>query len=135
MNVLALFHGLVQVCSDDLTIQVFGFVAFTFFRCFLFAVVFSFMASFISSSTAGKGAGFMNLPGGLCMFVNIYLANVAVLRYESFFLPNLIYTAPIVLCMIASFYMSKWARFDAEVAKIKRCGTSILIQFPINIDM
>jgi len=110
VNILALLHGLIQVCSKDLNVQIFGFVAFTFFRCFLFSVSFSFMASFLSPKNSGIGAGYMNLAGGVCILVNIPLANAAMLYLNSFFLPNLIYTAAILPLFFAAYYMGKWTK-------------------------
>lgn len=109
VNILALLHGIIQVCSEDLNVQMFGFVAFTFFRCFLFSVSFSFMASFLSPKNSGIGAGYMNLAGGVCILCNIPLANAAMLYLNSFFLPNLIYTAAILPFFFAAYYMGKWA--------------------------
>ena len=114
INLLALLHGLVQVISKSLKVQILGFVAFTFFRCFLFAVVFSFMASFLSPNATGKGAGFLNLAGGIGMFSNIFLANTTILKYGSFFVPNMLYTAPIVPMVAAAFLMGEWARRNGE---------------------
>lgn len=115
VNILALLHGLIQVCSKDLNVQIFGFVAFTFFRCFLFSVSFSFMASFLSKNS-GKGAGYMNLAGGVCILCNIPLANAAMLYLNSFFLPNLIYTAAILPFFVAAYYMGKWANRGVQSA-------------------
>ena len=116
VNILALLHGLIQVCSKDLNVQIFGFVAFTFFRCFLFSVSFSFMASFLSPKNSGKGAGYMNLAGGVCILCNIPLANAAMLYLNSFFLPNLIYTAAILPFFVAAYYMGKWANRGVQSA-------------------
>ena len=116
VNILALLHGLIQVCSKDLNVQIFGFVAFTFFRCFLFSVSFSFMASFLSPKNSGIGAGYMNLAGGVCIFCNIPLANAAMLYLDSFFLPNLIYTAAILPFFFVAYYMGKWANGGVQSA-------------------
>ena len=110
VNILALIHGLIQVCSDDLNVQIIGFVAFTFFRCFLFSVTFSFMASFLRPNASGLGAGYMNLAGGVCTICNIPLANAAMLHLDSFFVPNLVYTVGSVPFFLAAYLMGKWSR-------------------------
>lgn len=110
VNILALIHGLIQVCSNDLNIQIIGFVAFTFFRCFLYSVAFSFMASFLRPNASGLGAGFMNLAGGVCIICNIPMANAAVLYLDSFFLPNLIYTIGIAPLFFTAHLMGKWSK-------------------------
>ncbi|KAG7354636.1 major facilitator superfamily transporter [Nitzschia inconspicua] len=100
VNFLGILHGIVKVASTNLNVQILGFVIFSFFRCFLFAVTFSCLASFTSSNATGRAVGIMYVVSGAASFVNIGLANLAVEQMNGdFFVPNLIFvvlTIPMV---------------------------------------
>ena len=113
VNILALLHGLIQVCSKDLNVQIFGFVAFTLLP--LLGVV-QLYGIIPQPENSGIGAGCMNLAGGVCIFCNIPLANAAMLYLDSFFLPNLIYTAAILPLFFVAYYMGKWANGGVQSA-------------------
>lgn len=106
VNALSLIHGIIQVSSDNLNVQVVGFIFFTFFRSFLFAVVFSFIPEFLGEKVIGKGAGLMNVSAGLCSFVNIPLVQHAV-REGDFFVPNLFYTVLVIPCIIIALFIRR----------------------------
>ncbi len=108
VNILAIAHGLIQVTSDSLRVQVVGFVVFSVLRCFIFAITFNVLASFIAPDNTGKAAGVINLAAVIGIFLNIPLTNLAVLKYDgSFFVPNLIYTVGPVLFIFVSVKMKK----------------------------
>ena len=90
VNILGILHGIIKVGYPSLTIQVVGFVVFTFFRCFLYSVGLSCAASFIGPSSIGKATGTLYVLAGVTSFFNIGLAHWAIER-ESFFFPNLVY--------------------------------------------
>ena len=90
VNILAIVHGIIKVCFANLNVQIVGFVAFTFFRCFLYAVSLSCTASFIGSNAIGKATGTLYVLAGLASFVNIGLAHLATSTGD-FFIPNLIF--------------------------------------------
>jgi hypothetical protein len=92
VNFLGLMHSIIKVSSTNLNVQVVGFVVFSFFRCFLFAVTFSCLASFTSSTATGRAVGIMYVVSGATSFVNIGLANLAVENLNgNFFIPNLVF--------------------------------------------
>jgi hypothetical protein len=102
VNFLGMMHGIVKVASTNLNVQIVGFVIFSFFRCFLFAVTFSCLASFTSASATGRAVGIMYVVSGAASFINIGLANLAVEQMNGdFFIPNLVF----VVLTIPMFYV------------------------------
>ena len=92
VNFLGMVHGIIKVSSLNLNVQILGFVVFSFFRCFLFAVTFSCLASFTSADATGRAVGTMYVVSGVASFVNIGLANLAVEKMNGdFFVPNLLF--------------------------------------------
>mmetsp|Transcript_7389 Transcript_7389/g.16142 ORF Transcript_7389/g.16142 Transcript_7389/m.16142 type:complete len:576 (-) Transcript_7389:44-1771(-) len=99
VNVLGMAQGIIQVSSDNLNVQVVGFIFYSFYRCFLFSVSFSCLPAFLSGQVLGKGYGFLILCGGVLGLVNIPLSNVAVnLLGGNFFIPNLLYLLGCIPC-------------------------------------
>jgi hypothetical protein len=100
VNFLGMLHGIVRVASTNLNVQIVGFVIFSFYRCFLFAVTFSCLASFTSSHATGRAVGIMYVVSGAASFINIGLANLAVEQMNGdFFVPNMLFvvlTVPMV---------------------------------------
>jgi MFS family permease len=92
-NLLGICQGIVQVSSTNLNIQIIGFVFYSFYRCFLFSVVFSALAQFLRGDVMGKGCGLYTLSGGvLGLAFNLPLSWVAVNKLDgNFFIPNLVY--------------------------------------------
>lgn len=119
VNLAAAVHGLVQLFFEDLRLQVIGFVAFTIFRCFLYGISFSLLASFLSPDVTGKGAGLYSFAVGLCLAFNIPLSNEAV--KNSFFVPNLVYTVLIIPCILAVCILGLWIEKDKRLffARVK----------------
>lgn len=100
INVLGVIHGLIQVSTDNLNVQVFGFVVFSFYRCFLFSVIFALLAVIVPQHVLGKANGLMFVASGTTGFINIPLGSAAIKTWNgSFFYPNLIY-----LIMIFPFF-------------------------------
>jgi hypothetical protein len=105
INVLALAYNLIRTTSDNLHVQIIGFIFFSFFRCFLFGVTFSFLPTMFASNVNGKATGLLYMITGLTAFLNIPFVNLAVQTYDGdFFIPNLIYTILVVPCMVAAWY-------------------------------
>lgn len=100
VNFLNLAHGIIKVSSTNLNVQVLGFIVFSFYRCFLFAVTFSCLPSFINGNAIGRGVGVFYVVSGVASFVNIPLANLAVENQDGdFFIPNLLFllmTPPVI---------------------------------------
>jgi hypothetical protein len=93
-----------QVSSDDLNVQIAGFIFFSFYRCFLFSVTFSFLPTFLGEKVVGKGMGIMFLSGGIVNFINIPMKDLAVKHLDGdFFIPNLVYTIMFIPWVALSF--------------------------------
>ena len=104
INVLAAIHGIVQVSSNNLNVQIVGFVAFSFYRCFIFSIIFAFNAVILPGKVLGKASGIMFTVSGIAMFVNIPLGDTAIQKWGgNFFIPNLIYTIAIVPCFYCAW--------------------------------
>jgi hypothetical protein len=71
VNFLGMMHGIVKVASTNLNVQIVGFVIFSFFRCFLFSVTFSCLASFTGAHATGRAVGIMYVVSGAASFINI----------------------------------------------------------------
>jgi hypothetical protein len=92
VNFLGIVHGIIKVSSTNLNVQILGFLVFSFYRCFLFAVTFSCMPNFMNGKVIGRGIGVFYVVSGVVSFINIPLANMAVERLDgNFFIPNLIF--------------------------------------------
>ena len=115
INVLSLAHGITMVSSDNLNVQILGFFIFSFFRCFLFTVTFSFIPTFMGQSAVGRGSGIITFWFGLLSFVNIGLSNWAVNGLGgNFFWPNLILTIAVVPCIFLAWLMRKCIQQESE---------------------
>jgi hypothetical protein len=104
INALALAYNLIRTASDNLNVQIAGFIFFSFFRCFLFGVTFSFLPTILAPKVTGKASGLLFFIAGVTAFLNIPLANLAVETFDgNFFVPNLIYTILVIPCIAAAW--------------------------------
>jgi Major Facilitator Superfamily len=106
---LAAVHGIIITSCDQLNgVQIFGFVVFSFYRCFLFSIVFSYVPTLLSGDVVGKGVGAMHFVAGVFSFCNIPLANLAVTELDgNFFIPNLLYTLLVIPCSVAAWMIGR----------------------------
>ena len=116
INLLAFGYNLVKVTSTDLNVQIIGFVLFSFYRCFLFSVTFSFLPTFLSFNVVGKATGIIFFIVAILSVLNIPLAAWAVEGLDSFFLPNLIWTILVLPCIYSAWYLGKFIAWE------KRCS-------------
>jgi hypothetical protein len=125
VNALAAIHGIIQVSSTNLNVQVVGFVVSSFYRSFLFAVVFSFLPTFLGRAVVGKANGLLAVSAGLANFINIPLGNAAINQWDgNFFIPNLLYTVLVIPFGYAVYVIGKGIRLEeTEQAKSKRLTT------------
>jgi len=108
VNILGISHGVITVISSNLNVQIIGFVLFSFYRCFLFTVIFSFGPTFLASDVVGRGAGMMVFIAGFFSFVNIPLKNWAIYHLDGDFKgPYLIYLCSMVPCVVAGWRMGE----------------------------
>lgn len=118
INFLALVHGIIKVSSDNLNVQVIGFVVFSFFRCFLFTISFSFLPTFLGTKVVGKSAGILSCIQGLFSFINIPLASLAVNQLDgNFFVPNLFYTLATLPCIYAAWIIGEGIKKEEQAKK------------------
>jgi MFS family permease len=118
-NMLGICQGIVQVSSTNLSVQILGFVFYSFYRCFLFSVTFSALAAFLRGDVLGKGCGIFILSGGLLgLAFNIPLANVAMNSLGgNFFIPNLVYLLGCLPCTFLCYQVGRG--FAKEATKKK----------------
>mmetsp|Transcript_27319 Transcript_27319/g.78735 ORF Transcript_27319/g.78735 Transcript_27319/m.78735 type:complete len:336 (+) Transcript_27319:416-1423(+) len=115
VNALAIGQGIIQVSSDNLNVQVIGFVLYSFYRCFLFSVCFSCLPAFLDGIVLGKGYGMLIFSGGILSLMNIPLSNAAVQKLGgNFFVPNLIYTVLCAPCIILVWMIHRGFKLEAE---------------------
>jgi LAT3 family solute carrier family 43 protein 3 len=125
INFLAAVHGTVQVSSSNLNVQVVGFVVFSFYRSFLFSVIFSFLPVFLGRQVLGKANGLLQVSAGFVSFFNIPLGNIAVERLDgNFFVPNLLYTVGIAPCIYAAYCMGQGIRKEEAKKSLLFTGRS-----------
>jgi hypothetical protein len=128
INALALIHGTIQVSTENLNVQILGFVVFSFFRCFLFAVSFSFLPTFLGGKVIGKAAGLLVSLGGIVLFLNIPLANAAVNQLNgNFFWPNLFYTLIVIPNIFVVCFIGRCINREQEAARGLRESTASVI--------
>ena len=115
VNALAFLQGIIQVSSENLNVQVIGFVFYSFYRCFLFSVCFSCLPAFLDGIVLGKGYGLLIFGGGVLSLMNIPLSNAAVQKLGgNFFVPNLIYTILCAPCIILVWLIHRGFKREAE---------------------
>lgn len=122
INILSLAHGIILTSSDNLNVQILGFLIFSFFRCFLFTVSFSFVPTFQGQTVVGRGTGIMTFCFGLLSLVNIGLSSWAINGLGgNFFWPNLILTLAVIPCIALAWIMGKCIQQEQQ-AKLKLKG-------------
>ena len=139
VNALAIGQGIIQVSSDNLNVQVVGFVLYSFYRCFLFSVCFSALPAFLDGIVLGKGYGLLIFSGGVLSLMNIPLSNAAVQKLGgNFFIPNLIYTVLCGPCIILVWMIHRgFVKEAEEKRRLKEVGPEEIVRESIddNIDV
>lgn len=108
INVLALGYTLVRLLSDDLNVQILGFILFSFFRSFLFGVTFSILPVLLSADVVGKATGLLYALAGVTAYINVPLSKFALEQQNGdFFIPNLMYAILIAPCVVAAWWLGK----------------------------
>eukprot|EP00550_Attheya_septentrionalis_P000692 CAMPEP_0198286602 /NCGR_PEP_ID=MMETSP1449-20131203/5652_1 /TAXON_ID=420275 /ORGANISM="Attheya septentrionalis, Strain CCMP2084" /LENGTH=485 /DNA_ID=CAMNT_0043984387 /DNA_START=397 /DNA_END=1854 /DNA_ORIENTATION=+ len=108
INILALGYSLIKITSENLNVQVFGFILFSFYRSFLFGVTMSFLPTIFAPQATGKVYGLLIMTAGFSAFLNIPLTKFAVEQRDgNFFIPNLIYTVAIAPCFVVAWFIGK----------------------------
>lgn len=117
INLLGIAHGIIQVSSMNLNVQVFGFIIFSIYRCFVFSVCFGFLPTYMGSVAVGRGAGLLTFSQGIGCLVNIPLTAVSINVLDGdFFWSNLAYTLLFIPCVAISWVIGK----DNAIDKQKR---------------
>lgn len=122
VNALALGQGIIMVSSDNLNVQVLGFVFASFFRCFMYTISLGILPTFLGINAVGKASGIMPCAAGILALVNIPLASWAVNGLDgNFFYPNLIYTLVVIPCIYAAWVLGQGIkREDAAKERLSR---------------
>jgi hypothetical protein len=121
VNVLGILFGIIKVVTKSLNAQIAGFVVFTFFRCFLYSVGLSCVATFIGPTAIGKATGTLYVIAGLASFANIGLANVAV--NVGFFIPNMVFLVGEIPLLYLTYEMGKALEKDKLALEARTDGT------------
>lgn len=104
VNVLGIGYMLVRLCSNNLNVQIIGFVIFAIFRCFLYSTFQSLVPILFSTDLVGFVTGILIGVPGMTAFLNIPLANYTIQSADgNFFVANLIYTLLIIPCILATY--------------------------------
>ena len=126
INILALGYSLIRLLSDNLDVQILGFILFSFFRSFLFGVTFSALPVLLSPDIVGKAQGLSLVFTGLVTYVNVPLSRYAIEKKGDFFVPNLIYTILIAPCTWASWELAKAIDKEKTIRRQRRKQQAIL---------
>jgi len=121
VNVLGILFGIIKVGTKSLNAQIAGFVVFTFFRCFLYSVGLSCVATFIGPTAIGKATGTLYVLAGLASFANIGLANVAV--KVGFFIPNMVFLVGEIPLLYLTYEMGKALEKDKQALEARKTET------------
>jgi MFS family permease len=119
VNLLGLGYNLVRAFSDNLNVQVLGFILFSFFRCFLFGVTFSFLPTLVSPELLGKVCSMLYMVAGIVSVLNIPLAKIAIETFDGdFFIPNVIYAGLLIPCALATWGIGRGIRREERAKKL-----------------
>jgi MFS family permease len=133
VNLLGCLYQIIKISSQNLNVQVAGFVIFSFFRSFFFGVTFSFLPSLLSSDMVGKATGLMYAIGAAFSFINIPMAALAVKKYEgNFFIPNLVYTILIVPCVAVAWGLGRYIQKEDRAVRNGENPSAPLGEKPLN---
>jgi hypothetical protein len=106
VNVCAIAHGLVLTGTENLNVQVLGFVLFSVYRCMAYAILLNYLEVIAKKHVLGKLTGVISVVPAVTNLINIPLSAWALgpLRGD-FFWPNFLYTVVTLLCVIGVVYL------------------------------
>lgn len=78
VNFLSIAFQVVKVSTDNLNAQILGFLLFSFYRCFLFGLTYSFLSCLVDGPLVGRAAGIMTGFAGIVNISMIPFVNLAV---------------------------------------------------------
>lgn len=120
INALAVAYTTIKLMSDDLNVQIVGFIIFSFFRSFLFGVSFSFLPTLVAGPVIGIAAGVMTSIPGATSFISIPMAALAVETFDGdFFWPNLVYALLTIPCIAAISVLGTYLKKEEEAKLFK----------------
>jgi hypothetical protein len=120
INALAVAYTTIKLVSDDLNVQIVGFIIFSFFRSFLFGVSFSFLPTLVAGPMIGVAAGVMASVPGAISFISIPMAALAVETFDGdFFWPNLVYALLTIPCIAAISVLGTYLKKEEEAKLFK----------------
>ena len=125
INILAIIHGTIKVSSENLNVQIVGFLVFSFFRCFLFAVSLSCLPTFVSADSTGRAVSALYCISGALCFLNVPFARLA-LDYGdgNFFLPNMLYLIMTFPMIVVTWQLGKKLKLDNDTQSLETMAHS-----------
>ena len=113
INILSIGYMIIKVTSDNLSIQLIGFVIYSFYRSFLFGISFSYLPNLIGSTVVGLAAGIMTFTAGLANLFQMPMVNIAVKHNGgNFDLSNTIFLCLVVPTIIAVSFLGRYVRME-----------------------
>lgn len=119
VNVLGSIHGIIQVASKNLDVQAVGFVVFSFYWCFTFSTSFSFLPTFLSGTTIGRGCWVISFVSAMFSLFSIGLADWSIQGLDGdFFIPNLLFLLLMVPTIYVAWIIKKCVKREEDAAKL-----------------
>jgi MFS family permease len=121
INFLALTYLFIRVIDTQLDgWQVFGFLIFSCYRCFLFGVTLSSLPTLLGPTVVGKATGLLYMVTGIMSIFNIPLSNITIQHLEgNFFFPHVFFLILILPCIGAAWGVGRAVQRE-QTAKQER---------------
>ena len=122
INALALSYLIIRILNDQLNgLQIFGFLIFSCYRCFLFGITMSSLPTLLAPHVVGKATGLNFLMAGVVSALNIPLANWTILKWNgNFRIPNLVYGGLLTSCIVSSWVLERYMRLERREKQRQR---------------
>lgn len=118
VNWMNVIYISIKLVSTNLHMQVVTFFLIAAVCCFLYASVYSYLPTLLSTDVVGRGTGFLSMVGGLASSVNIPLDSLA--QQYGFGVPNLIYLLSVLPCTVAVCHLQGTMKREEEIKKERR---------------
>jgi hypothetical protein len=112
INLLGLAYTIVKIATRSLNLQIFGFILFSLYRCFLFSITFSYIPTFIRFDVVGQATGLAFFCTAVLSIINIPLAQLAVEKLQSFWWPNAVWATLNLPCVLAAWQLGRFIKLE-----------------------